>query len=115
MSHEEQCNASSAPTDTGEQTPGIADLRVERILEHIDNSVQQEDALQAAVGAAGADLMMIQYRMAQAIDEALRTAPDALTATAEILPSFNVYTKLSQQVGQFVQLSLKLKTENGVR
>lgn len=87
-----------------------ADVRVERILQHVDDSLREEDALQATVGAAGGDLMLMQYRLRQALDETLQETPDSLTAIAEVMPALNTFMKLSQQVGQFVQLSLKIKT-----
>ena len=87
-----------------------ADVRVDRILEHVDDSLKEEDALQATVGAASGDLMLMQYRLRQALDETLQETPDSLTAIAEVMPALNTFMKLSQQVGQFVQLSLKIKT-----
>jgi len=98
-------------TDGGQDDAG--DVRVERILEHVDDSLREEDALQAAVGAASGDLMLMQYRVHQALEEALRETPDSLTAIAEVLPAMNTFMKLSQQVGQFVQLSLKIKAAKG--
>lgn len=87
-----------------------ADVRFERILQHVDDSLREEDALQATVGAAGGDLMLMQYRLRQALDETLQETPDSLTAIAEVMPALNTFMKLSQQVGQFVQLSLKIKS-----
>ncbi|MBN8628864.1 MAG: hypothetical protein J0M17_25605, partial [Planctomycetes bacterium] len=75
-----------------------------------DDSLKQADALEATVGAAGGDLMLMQYRLRQALDEALQETPDSLSAIAEVMPAMHTFLKLSQQVGQFVQLSLKIKT-----
>ena len=90
-----------------------ADVRVERILQHVDDSLREEDALQATVGAAGGDLMLMQYRLRQALDETLQETPDSLTAIAEVMPALNTFMKLSQQVNQYVQLSIKIKTAKG--
>lgn len=89
------------------------DVRVERILQHVDDSLQEPDALQATVGAAGGDLMLMQYRLRQALDETLQETPASLTAIAEALPALNIFLKLSQQAGQFVQLALKIKAAKG--
>jgi hypothetical protein len=90
-----------------------AEARVERILQHVADSLQEPDALQAAVGAAGGDLLLMQYRLRQALDETLQATPASLTAIAQALPALNTFLKLSQQVGQFVQLSLKIKAAKG--
>ena len=92
---------------------GAAEVRVERILQHVDDSLQEPDALQATVGAAGGDLLLMQYRLRQALDETLQETPASLTAIAQALPALNTFMKLSQQVGQFVQLSLKIKAAKG--
>lgn len=89
------------------------DVRVERIEQLVDDSLQEPDALQATVGAASGDLLLMQYRLRQALDDSLQGTPDSLTAIAEALPALNTYLKLSQQVGQYVQLSLKIKSAKG--
>lgn len=99
-------------TDLPETTDGMndaADVRVERIMEYVDDSLKEEDALQAMVGAVCGDLMLMQYRMRQALDETLQDKPDSLTAIAEVMPAMNTFMKLGHQVGQFVQLNLKIK------
>jgi hypothetical protein len=103
-------------TDIPETADGVldpADARVERILEYVDDSLKENDALEATVGAAGGDLMLMQYRLRQLLDETLQGTPDSLSAIAEVMPALNTYMKLSQQVGQFVQLSLKIKSAKG--
>jgi hypothetical protein len=103
-------------TDIPETAGGInepADARVERILEYVDDSLKENDALQATIGAAGGDLMLMLYRVRQALDETLTETPNSLTAIAEVMPAMNTYMKLSQQVGQYVQLSLKIKSAKG--
>jgi hypothetical protein len=103
-------------TDIPEAADGInepADARVERILEYVDDSLKEQDSLQATVGAAGGDLMLMQYRLRQLLDETLQGTPDSLTAITEVMPAMNTYMKLSQQVGQYVQLSLKIKSAKG--
>jgi len=112
MTDEEPMTATDlSGTDGGDDD--AADVRVQRILEHVNDSLSEEDALQAALGAASGDLMLMQYRVRQALEEALRETPDSLTAIAEVLPAMNTFMKLSQQVGQFVQLSLKIKAAKG--
>jgi hypothetical protein len=93
----------------------VADVRVARIEQLVDDSLQEPDALQAAVGAASGDLLLMQYRLRQALDDSLQETPDSLTAITEALPALNTYLKLSQQVGQYVQLSLKIKSAKGGR
>jgi hypothetical protein len=102
--------AQSAGGDDLHDTTSAGDVRVERIREHVDDSLKQSDALEATVGAASGDLMLMQYRLRQALDDALEETPNSLAAIAEVMPAMNTFLKLSQQVGQFVQLSLKIKT-----
>jgi hypothetical protein len=90
-----------------------ADVRVQRILQHVADSLQEPDALQAAVGAAAGDLLLLQYRLRHMLEETLQETPDSLTAIAEVQPALTTYMKLSQQVGQYVQLALKIKAAKG--
>jgi hypothetical protein len=62
------------------------------------------------VGAASDDLLLMQYRFRQTLDQILQQPPDSLTALAEVMPSVNTFIKLSQQIDRCVQLSLKIKT-----
>lgn len=100
----------AATGDNSQATEAASDVRVERILEHVDDALKQEDALQAIIGAASGDLMLLKYRLSQALDEALQEPPDSLSAIAEVMPAMNAFLKVSQQAGQFMQLSLKIKT-----
>jgi len=88
----------------------MVDVRVERILEHVDESLKLEDALQAAVGAASGDLFLMQYRVRQALEETLQCTPDSVTAIAEVVPVIATFLKLSQQADRYVQLAIKIKT-----
>ena len=102
--------AQSVSGDDLHDTTSAGDMRVERIREHVDDSLKQADALEATVGAASGDLLLMQYRLRQALDDALEETPNSLAAISEVMPAMNTFLKLSQQVGQFVQLSLKIKT-----
>lgn len=113
MTDDEPMTLATDLPDTDGGVDDAADVRVERILEHVDDSLKEEDALQAAVGAASGDLMLMQYRVHQALEEALQETPDSLTAITEVLPAMNTFMRLSQQVGQFIQLSLKIKAAKG--
>jgi hypothetical protein len=113
MNDEVQPTAAGDRPDAGGEESDSNDVRVERILEHVDDSLQLEDALQATVGAAGGDLMLMQYRLRQVLEEMFQQTPDSLTALAEVIPALNTFMKVSQQVDRFIQLSLKIKAAKG--
>lgn len=109
MADDEQLTPATDLHETNNDVNDATDVRIERIMEYVDDSLKKDDALQAMVGAVCGDLMLMQYRMRQAIDETLQVPPDSLTAIAEVMPAMNTFMKLGQQVGQFVQLNLKIK------
>lgn len=95
-----------AATSEDEASP---EVRVERIEQLIEDAVNLADPVQACMGAASGDLMLMQYRLCQAIDEKLQQLADSEAALFEVLPAVNTVTKLSQQVERYQQLGLKLK------
>jgi hypothetical protein len=113
MTDELQPMAANDSVEAESEEGDSTDERVERILAHVDDSLGLDDPLQASVGAASGDLMLMQYRLCQMLDEMLQQPPDTLTALAEVMPAFNTYMKVSQQVDRFIQLSLKIKTAKG--
>jgi hypothetical protein len=113
MTDELQPIAADDSAEAGGEESDPTDGRVERILEHVDDSLRLDDPLQATVGAASGDLMLMQYRLRQVLDEVLQQTPDTLTALAEVMPALNTYMKVSQQVDRFIQLSLKIQAAKG--
>lgn len=94
---------------TEDTTSEPTDLRVERIAEHIASSLQEPEPLVAAIGAASGDLLLLHYRLGQALDECLAHDPDLLAALGELLPALNTFAKVGQQADRFLQLALKIQ------
>ena len=109
-------NAHVPPDDGLDAAPSsdeaFVDARIEKIQQHIENCMQLEDPLQACTGAAGGDLMKLQFRVSQQIDQMLQETPDGMATLNDLLPAINTVTKLSKQVERFNQLSCKLKAAN---
>ena len=86
-----------------------ADLRMEKILEYLGNSLAVPNAMQASLGAVNADLLVLSYRLTRAIDEQLEPGPAGLAAFGDVMPAIEVLLKLSKQVDRYSNLDLKLQ------
>jgi len=92
------CGVAAAPND-----------RVDRITEHIDQALQQANPVVATIGAASGDLLLLHYRLGQALNERLADGPDLLASLSEIIPTLSIYAKIGQQADRFTQLALKIQ------
>jgi hypothetical protein len=83
--------------------------RVERIDQYIAAALNLNEPLQACLGAACGDLMLIQYEMCQAVQEAFEDLKHSALTLTEIVPAVNTVTKVSQQVEHYQHTLSKLR------
>lgn len=88
--------------------PGIASKRLARIHEYLVDALEQVDALQANLGAASSDLMLLGFRMKDAIETALRDASNPLGQFNELMPAIESYLKVVRQIDRLAQLDRRL-------
>jgi hypothetical protein len=96
-----------------------ADSRMRRIMEYLQASLDRQDALQANLSAANADLMVIGYKLAAAIKAAMVAAPPSLEAYEELVPAIGNLLRIDKQIDRFSALdgrlaSAKARTSNVV-
>ena len=89
-------------------TEEAPDLRFERIMEYLQGSLHKQDALQANLSAANADLIMIGYRLARAIEAAMATGPASLEAYEDLMPAISNLLRIHKQVDRFSSLDNRL-------
>lgn len=87
-----------------EPSPNVEDLRRKRIQDHRAKSLEEEDALQANLGAAASDLMMLGVHLHEAIDESLHKAADPLKEMKNLERPLDAYLKITRQWDRLVQL-----------
>lgn len=92
--------------NTNREAP--ADSRIRRIMDYLQVSLEREDALQANLNAANADLMMIGYRLASAIKANMASSPASLDSYVEFMPALNNLLRLNKQVDRFSTLDDRL-------
>ena len=90
-----------------------ADHRLERIMEYLQVSLHKQDALQANLSAANADLMMIGYRLAMVIKAAMAAAPPSLEAYEDFGPAIGNLLRIHKLVDRFSALDSRLASAKG--
>ena len=101
---ESQPAASTAAPPAGDG----ADPRLQRIMDYLREALARDSALEANLGAVNSDLLMMGYRLKQAIDEAMAATPAALEQFQRLMPAIDSYLRLTKQIDRLAQLSLRL-------
>jgi hypothetical protein len=82
--------------------------RIKQIQDLLKNSLSNTSPLDANLGAVNAGLMLIEYRLKQALDSALTSGPRSLEEFAPLMPVIKDYLRITKQIGQFSQLTVRL-------
>jgi hypothetical protein len=90
-----------------------ADSRMRRIMEYLQASLDRQDALQANLSAANADLMVIGYKLATVIKTAMAAAPPSLQTYEELVPAIGNLLRLHKQIDRFSALDSRLTSAKG--
>ena len=112
----EQHVAADGAQGEGRPAPGAAappagdgaDRRLQRIMDYLREALARESALEANLGAVNSDLLIMGYRLKQAIDEAMAATPAALEQFQRLMPAIDSYLRLTKQIDRLAQLSLRL-------
>lgn len=101
------------PTTTLTASQSTAsEVRLHRIDELQMQSLQQEDPLQANLGAANGALLRFGYRMEQAIEDVLQQSANPLERFERLAPAIDMYLKVMRQVDRFAQLDQRLTAKH---
>jgi hypothetical protein len=102
-------NQDYAPEKAGAAAPDTVELRLARIREYLTESLQQPDALRANLGAASSDLMLLGFRLKEAIEEGLGDPTNALGRIERLMPAIEGYLKVTRQMDRFAHLDRLLR------
>ena len=71
-------------------------------------SLQHADTLQANLGATSSDLMLMGYRLKEAIEKALADASNPIRRFDQLMPAIEGYLKVTRQIDRLAQLDWRL-------
>lgn len=103
--------AQAAADSTNSNAP---DRRLKRIQDYLNDAISKVNTREALIGATNSDLMLIGYRLKQAIEEALSTEPNSLGQFQELMPAVQMYLKITTQVGRLTQLEHWLSNDQTI-
>jgi hypothetical protein len=84
------------------------DPRYQRIVDYLNTALAIEDPLAANVAATNSDLMLMAYRLKQAIATAMEMTPAALEEFEKLMPAVDSFLRITRQVERFAKLNLQL-------
>lgn len=88
-------------------------IRQQRIVDYVTESLAKNDLLEANLGAVNGDLMLIAYRLQAVLGDVLQRPPESLVELSELMPAIDGYLRVTKQVERYSQLALKMKRGDG--
>lgn len=89
-------------------TPDVSKLRLEKIHAYLVESLEQADTLQANLGATTSDLMLMGFRLKEAIEKAMADAATPLAQFEQLMPAIEGYLKVTRQIDRLAQLDRRV-------
>jgi len=115
----QECAAEHERKETKVAEETTADMpkgdRVQRIADYLESSLGKPDALQATIGAANSDLMLVGFRLNEAVQAALNSTPAALSEFGKLMPAVESLLKVYKQVDRFTQLEVRFSKAEKVK
>lgn len=105
---DDQGGEDQVPQAADSSSPGMVDARLQRIMEYLDEALNKKNPLEANLGAANSDLLLIGYRLKNTIDMALADPPEGLSQVEELMPAINTYLRIIKQIERLAQLDRRL-------
>jgi len=99
------------PLSSGDSHPdpqNLKQLRLKRLHDYLEESLNAPDAFQANIGAERSNVMLLAVNLKEALDKALGDASDINEEFERIQPLFNAYCKLTQMSYQLAKLDRRL-------
>ncbi len=100
-------------TEDSSQRPGgetdVDDVRLQRIIEYMRDSLADSDPLDANLGTVNADLFLMAHRLMQGMGDVLESRPDSLEEFDLVHQSLDHYLRVTKQIDHFTQLIEKRK------
>jgi hypothetical protein len=101
-------DSGDSPREDAMPFEGAIDPRLRRINEYLQAALAKQDALQANLSAANADLMTISYKLVAVIKETMDAAPASLEAYEELGPAISDLLRIHKQIDRFSTLDNRL-------
>lgn len=80
------------------------DVRLQRIIEYMRDSLANSDPLDANLGTVNADLFLMAHRLMQGMGDVLESRPDSLEEFDLAHQSLDHYLRVTKQIDRFTQL-----------
>jgi hypothetical protein len=82
----------------------VDDVRLQRIIEYLQDSLADSDPLDANLGTVNADLFLMAHRLMQGMGDVLASRPDSLEEFDLVHQSLDHYLRVTKQIDRFTQL-----------
>jgi len=100
-----QASQNMTPSITASRSAtNITAKRLATIEKLLLQSLDEPDPLNAAFGAANADLFEAAFQIKQSISAALAQTPDLLRALPNLLPAMDMFLKLTRQAERIAKI-----------
>jgi hypothetical protein len=99
--------AVDAPAPPANETSSC-DLRLQRLVDYMADALTKRNPLEANLGAVNGDLLLLEYRFRQGLDDLLNEAPNSLEELQAAMPGVEGLLRIVKQIDRFSQLASKL-------
>jgi hypothetical protein len=86
----------------------VADVRLERIEQYIEESLAKANPLEAALGAVNGDLLLMEYRIKRELEDLSDGDPDFGTGLDKVAAIGDQYLRVIKQLERFTHLAVKV-------
>lgn len=101
--------AETAPANEPEaksKAAGLTAKRLEKVDDHLRESLDKADSLEANLGVVSADLMRMACRLTVAIEESL--GKRSLEQIDKLVPTIDAYLRIARQIDRLAMLDRRL-------
>ena len=101
--------AETAPANEPEaksNAAGLTAMRLEKVDDHLRESLDKTDTLEANLGVVSADLMRMACRLTVAIEESL--GKRSLEHIDKLVPTIDAYLRIARQIDRLAMLDRRL-------
>ena len=85
---------------------GLTAMRLEKVDDHLRESLDKTDTLEANLGVVSADLMRMACRLTDAIEETL--SKTSLDHFQKLVPAIDAYLRVARQIDRLAMLDRRL-------
>jgi hypothetical protein len=84
-------------------------VRLQRIMEYVNEAAEKRDALGLTLGAVNGDLLLMAWRLRQELDDFLHRPSESAEELLLAQSVFDHFLRVARQIDRFAQLDIKLR------